>query len=117
MKRIHYGSLTIDVSNQIADLVGTLSAEAASSLHQRSVRFGNGFGFQPYASGRVEHVRLNGYVNGASDASEVEFLVGAGIPLLIQSIVSSLADPENAEAMGKLTAQVGEYVGDDGLNA
>lgn len=116
MKRIHYGTLTIDVSDQIADLVSTLAAEAATSYHRRSQRIGNGFTSQAYAIGRTEAVTLRGYVNGATSTSEVQFLVGVSIPLAVQTIERDLADPYDDVSLGRLTAQVGEYLGESGTN-
>ena len=113
MKRIYYGTLTIDVPTAVADLVMTLASEAASSRHHRSVRMGNAFGSQGFAVGRTEHVTVFGYVNDASDATSLELLVGRGMPLAVGAITSSKTEPADDTVLGRLTAQVGEY-SDDG---
>lgn len=107
MKRLFYGSLAIDVSDETADAVLRLAELAASSYHNRSVRVAGGFGTEPYATGRFELVTVSGYID--DEDRDVTLMVGA-IP-----IASAPQFPPRPDAGGtamtlpQIRAQIAEY--------
>lgn len=114
MKRVHYGNLTIDVSNYVADGVLELSRLAATREHYRmeTTQSGNSFGFRPvaYAHGSIEQVQFTGYVNGDSKAERVTLLVGIGYPIAVSGTDVGLDDPETSNAdVTALIKQIQEY--------
>lgn len=121
MKRVHYGNLTIDVSDSVADAVLELAHAAASRPHMNFEEYGNpAFGVKQtqYAHGAAELAEFSGYINGRQQLSRVVLLLGAGFPIAVSTIDTSLDDPaSSAKDESSLRLQVEEYGADtDGAN-
>lgn len=99
MKRVHYGNLTIDVSDTVADAVLEL-ARAAASTPRVIVEedAGPAFGVRSatYAQGSADQAEFSGYINGHDQPSRVALLLGAGFPIAVSTIDTSLRDPDSS---------------------
>lgn len=114
MKRVHYGSITIDTTDEIAGLLIELAHESADSQHYRSQSAGGGFGMQPFAVGRVVPVLIAGYVNGSTTSTDVSLLVGLGIPIAAESIDLDVPAPDHESIVRDgLKQQLEAYASED----
>lgn len=96
MKRVYLPTLTIDVTDELADLVLHVSEVLHDRTWTRSEYIGGGATrSQPFAKGFVASVTLAGYINGADEPGTVDLLIGAGIPVAVAAVT-----PEKPEAPG-----------------
>lgn len=118
MKRVHYGNLTIDVSDNVADAVLEL-AQAAASRHHINLEENEGpaFGLRsiPSPHGTTEQAEFSGYINGTNELSRVALLLGTGFPIAVSTIDSPLEAPAlSAEDESALRFQIEEFDTDRG---
>ena len=93
MKRIHYPTVTIDLPDDIAQLLFEVSFEAADATHYQDRHFSNRIVKDKFAIGQTVPVTLIGYVNGGTTETQISVIVGAGIPLAISDVDIDLPEP------------------------
>lgn len=110
MKRIHYPTVTIDLPDDIAEMLFEVGFEAAEAAYFRSRPISNGVMSEPYAIGQTVPVSLIGYVNGGTTDTQISVVVGAGIPLAISDVDLDLPEPEGSNiSRDALTQLVERY--------
>lgn len=112
MKRIYYGNLTIDTSNDIAELAGAISVEAARAFHNGGHQAPGGFTTQSFPVGATEILTVHGFVGDATVATTVDLQVGSGIAFAVGSVDDGRPAPESEEIRAALLAQLAELRGE-----
>lgn len=111
MRRIYYGSITLDVSDLVAEKVMALGTMAREAFHYRSEPAVGGGVMRPFWIGRTEVVRVSAYVNQTEEL-DVVLVVGTGMPLAIGLLDDDdRPDPAGTEAsMEQLDKRLAEYL-------
>lgn len=104
MKRIYYGALTLDVSNEVAEHLKAVVAALATRQHYRNVPAGGGMiSMQPYAYGQPAFETVSGYLNGSENEESVELFLNGSTPVAIGGYFGRLNDPAgSSETLARL---------------
>lgn len=101
MKRIYYGNLTIDVSDETALVLLKLAHESFSNIR--------GSGTNAFAVGFAEQVTVTGYLNNAEETTDVTLALSNGIHLAVAPVRIEFDRPDDAMTLPQLEAQLREY--------
>lgn len=101
MKRIYYGTLTIDVSDETALVLLQLAEESFGNIRTS--------GSSAFAIGFAEQATITGYLNGAEETTDVTLAISSGIHLAVAPVKIKFDRPDDAMTLPQLEAQLREY--------
>ncbi|QXE28917.1 MULTISPECIES: hypothetical protein [Microbacterium] len=101
MKRIYYGSLTIDVSDETAKILLQLAEESFGNIRRS--------GQSAFAVGYAEQVTVTGYLGDAENITDVTLVLSNGVSLAVAPVASKYDRPNDEMTLPQLEAQLREY--------
>ncbi len=98
MKRIYYPTVTIDVSDRLADLLVEVHTELTDLPLTHPVTQDQQTRSVPFAAGRNAIVDVPGYLDGSNDPTVVKLLIGGGIALAVAPLSDARPDAPGTDA-------------------
>lgn len=110
MKRIYYGQITIDTTDEFADIAMQLAETALGRTRYRTQYIGGGGArSEEFDHGFTEVLTVSGYVNDADSTTDVKILITPGVHLAVVPVTSTKTNPVVDMTLPQAKAQLAEY--------